>query len=87
MKLMIVAVLAGMCTFASAVELVLNRHASRKLFVELQALRDSRQQIEQEWGQLVLEQATWATPVRVEDVARESLSMISPDRRHVVELR
>jgi cell division protein FtsL len=86
-KLIAIAMLAGLCAFASAVELVLNRHASRVLFVELQSLRDSRQQLDQEWGQLVLEQATWATPVRVEDLARESLSMIAPDRRQVIELQ
>ncbi len=87
MRLLAVAVLVGLCTFASAVELVLNRHASRKLFVELQALRDTQQQLDQEWGQLLLEQATWATHVRVEDIAREQLGMVTPAPHQVVELR
>ena len=87
MKLLVIAVLAGACTFSSAVELVLNRHASRKLFVELQTLRDTRQQLDQEWGKLLLEQATWATDVRIEDIARDSLDMVTPDAKHVVEVR
>lgn len=87
MKQAIVAVFVGFCTFASAVEVVLNRHESRTLFVELQTLRDDKQQLNQEWGQLLLEQATWATPVRIEDVARESLKMVRPDPSQVVEVR
>ncbi len=87
MRLLAVAVLVGLCAFASAVELVLNRHASRKLFVELQSLRDTQQQLDQEWGQLLLEQATWATHVRVEGIAREQLGMVTPAPRQVVELR
>lgn len=87
MKLVAVAILAGLCAFASAVELVLNRHASRKLFVELQALRDAQQQLDQEWGQLLLEQATWATHARIETAAREQLGMTTPAPDQVVELR
>lgn len=87
MKLVIVALLAGACTFASAVELVLNRHASRKLFVELQTLRDTKQDLQQEWGQLLLEQATWARHSRVEEIARDSLGMVSPGSSRRVELR
>ena len=86
MKLVAVAVLAGLCAFASAVELVLNRHASRKLFVELQALRETHQRLNEEWGQLLLEQATWATHARVESVAREQLGMVTPRPLQVVEL-
>ncbi len=87
MKLLVVALLAGTCTFASAIELVLSRHASRTLFVELQTLRDTREQLNQEWGQLLLEQATWATPVRIEDMARDQLGMVPPGSNRVVELR
>lgn len=87
MKLVFIAVVAGLLTFSSAVQLVLNRHASRALFVELQDLRASRQALEQEWGQLLLEQATWATHVRVESLARDSLGMIAPSPELVVELR
>lgn len=87
MKLAIVALLAALCAFASAVELVLNRHASRTLFVELQSLRHTREQLNQEWGQLLLEQSTWATPVRIEDMARDSLSMVRPQAPQVVELQ
>lgn len=87
MKLIAVAVLAGLATFASAVELVLSRHASRTLFVELQSLRDAKQALDEQWGQLLLEQATWATHVRIETIARDELDMVRPDPAQVFELR
>ena len=87
MKLLLVALLAGSCAFSSAVELVLSRHASRTLFVELQSLRETRQALEREWGQLLLEQATWATHIRVETMARDSLGMTARTPDLVVELQ
>ncbi len=87
MKTILIAVLAGLFCFGSAVELVLYRHASRKLFVELQEFRKIRQGLDQEWGQLLLEQATWGTHVRIEETANARLGMISPAPGQVVELR
>jgi cell division protein FtsL len=87
MKQLLLAACVGLLAFASAVELVLHRHQSRKLFVELQELRKVRQGLDQEWGQLLLEQATWGTPVRVEEVADRQLGMLSPGPQQIVELR
>lgn len=87
MKTIIIAVVAGMLTFASAVELVLHRHQSRRLFVELQDLRETRQDLDQEWGQLLLEQATWGAQQRVEQVASEKLGMVVPGPTQIMELR
>jgi cell division protein FtsL len=86
-KTLILAALAGLLTFASAVELVLQRHQSRRLFVELQDLRAQRQALDQEWGQLLLEQATWGAELRVEQVASEKLGMVTPAPTQVMELR
>lgn len=87
MKTVLIAACVGLLAFASAVELVLHRHHSRKLFVELQELRKLHQGLDQEWGQLLLEQATWATHVRVEEVAGQQLGMVSPGPQQIVELR
>ena len=87
MKTIIVAVIAGLITFASAVELVLCRHQSRRLFVELQSLHEVKQGIDQEWGQLLLEQATWGAELRVEQIANEKLGMVVPPAGQVVELQ
>ena len=87
MKTAVTIVVLALCTFGSAVELVLNRHEARTLFGELQDLRNSQQELDQEWGQLLLEQATWATHVRVEDMARGSLGMVTPPSGEIVEIR
>jgi cell division protein FtsL len=64
--------------FISAVAVVLARHQSRKLFAELQELEQQRDAMNEEWGQLQLEQATWGTHSRIEDVARHKLGMAVP---------
>ena len=66
-------------TFVSAISVVYVKHYNRKLFVELQQLEKQRDDMEVEWGQLQLEQNTWATHARIERVAKQKLQMITPD--------
>jgi cell division protein FtsL len=47
-------------------------------FNELQKLTDRRDDLDIEWGQLQLEQSTWATHGRVERVAHDDLGMVTP---------
>jgi cell division protein FtsL len=68
----------------SAISVVLARHESRKLFVELQKLESERDRMNDEWGQLQLEQATWGTPARVEDIAHSKLQMQPPQPQSTV---
>ena len=63
---------------SSAVGAVYSKHQSRKLFVELQALKTRRDDLEIEWGRLQLEQSTRATHGRVERLARDRLHMHIP---------
>jgi len=63
---------------ACALGVVTSQHKARKLFVELQQEKDRAQQMDVEWGQLQLEQSTWATPVRVEKIAAMKLQMQLP---------
>jgi cell division protein FtsL len=62
----------------SALSVVESRHESRKLFVELQRYEKQRDKMTEEWGRLQLEQATWGTYSRIEEVAREKLEMELP---------
>ena len=61
-----------------ALSLVTSRHQARKLFVELERETARTRAYETEFGQLQLEQSTWAMPVRVEKIAREQLRMQLP---------
>jgi cell division protein FtsL len=63
---------------ACALSLVTSRHQARKLFVELEGERTIARNYETEYGQLQLEQSTWAMPARTEKIAREQLKMQMP---------
>ncbi len=63
---------------ASAISGIYAKHESRKLFTELQRLNVERDRMEVVWGQLQLEQSTWSTYARVEQLARESMKMRPP---------
>jgi cell division protein FtsL len=70
--------LLGIAVFASAIEVVLARHQARRLFAEIQALERERDALNEEWGRLQLEQSTWTTASRIENVARVELNMRAP---------
>jgi cell division protein FtsL len=63
---------------ASGIAVVWARHQDRVAFVELSKLQNQRDALNVEFGRLELEQATWASPSRIERIAREQLGMISP---------
>jgi cell division protein FtsL len=56
---------------------------SRKLYIELQQHEDAAKQYDVEWGQLQLEQSTWAMHARIEDIATQQLHMQVPDAKRV----
>lgn len=64
--------------FASCIGVIWSKHQARSLFVELQNLESSRDQLDIEWGQLKLEQSAWSTHGRVEQMARSDLQMVIP---------
>ena len=79
---LLVFVFALVCVL-SAMALVYTKHESRKLFVELEDLSQQRDELNIEWGQLQIEQSTWATHARIEQVATEDLSLVRPDTTDV----
>jgi cell division protein FtsL len=63
--------------------LVTSQHQARKLYVELQKEQELARQLEIEWGQLQLEQSTWATHARIEKIAARNLGMRVPTAARV----
>ncbi len=61
-----------------ALALVTSQHKARKLFSELTQEQEAARQIEVEWGQLQLEQSTWAMHARIEKIASGHLQMRMP---------
>ncbi len=74
---LMVFVFAAVCV-VSAMALVYTKHESRKLFVELEQLTNERDELNIEWGQLQIEQSTWATHARIEQVAADDLQLTRP---------
>jgi len=77
-------ILLGAAVFFSAIKVVIARHETRKLFVEIQAQEKQRDNLNEEWGRLQLEQSTWATDARIESVSKTQLHMIEPETRAVM---
>lgn len=73
-----VVALLALAVVVSAIAAVYAKHESRKLFMELQSLSTQRDEMEVEWGKLQIEQSTWSTYARVEQLAREQMNMTAP---------
>ncbi len=72
---------------ASAIAVVWARHQGRVAFVQLTQLQNQRDALNVEYGRLELEQATWAAPGRIEQIARSRLGMIDPAPEQVELIR
>ncbi len=70
--------LLGFAVLVSSLGVIYGKHQARNRFSELQRLTRERDELDIEWGQLQLEQSTWATNGRVESVARDDLHMVIP---------
>jgi cell division protein FtsL len=64
---------------ACAMGVVTSQHKARKLFIDLQQEQRFAKLMEIEWGQLQLEQSTWAMHSRIEKIASSYLQMKVPD--------
>ncbi len=76
----------AMAVTASAVAVIYSKHLGRSLFVELQSVQQQRDDLNVEWGRLLLEQSTLATHSRIDRIARARLSMAPPPSGEVVVL-
>ena len=68
----------------SAFAVVYVKDLNRRLFIEYQELQQTHQQIEIDWGKLLLERSTWSTQSRIQRIASEQLQMIAPKPREIV---
>lgn len=74
-KLKLISLVLVIAALTSAMSVVYSKHRNRLLFVELESLNKERDRMNIEWGQLQLEQSTWATDSRIEKIATEKLHM------------
>ncbi len=71
----------------SALAVVYATNVHRETFMALQSADRNQQQLQLRWGQLVLEQASLATPARVQELATEKFQMVLPANNQTVMLR
>ena len=62
----------------SGLMVVKTTHENRFAFNELQVLREEANQLDVEWGQLLLEQSTFGLDGRIEEKATQELQMQVP---------
>ena len=62
---------------------VTSQHKARKLYFELEQQQDLSIKNETEFGQLQLEQSTWAMHSRIEELATKKLQMQVPDAKRI----
>jgi cell division protein FtsL len=72
---------------ASALGVIYAKDRSRTLFAEIQRLEQVLDTYEPEYGQLQLEQNTWAEHSRIERLARTRLGMVMPDRESITYIK
>ena len=68
----------------SAIAVIYATHLNRHSFSQYQAALQLRDQLDIEWGQLLLEQSALASHARVEQLARERLAMKDPNASQIV---
>ena len=71
----------------SAVAVSYSVHQARKLTAQSQQLQREQYRLHTEWGQLLLEESTWGSFARVEQLARQELNMKQPAANERVVVR
>jgi cell division protein FtsL len=73
-----VTLLCLVALIACGLALVTSQHRARKLFIELENQQALAKKLDEEHAQLKIEQATWAAPRRVNELATRQLGMRVP---------
>ncbi len=68
---------------AVSLGVVTSQHKARKLYFELEQQQEMTKKYDTEFGQLQLEQSTWAMHSRVEEFSAKKLQMQVPDAKRI----
>lgn len=66
----------------SALGVIYSTNAYRSTFSQVQQEEQQAHLMQLQWGQLLLEQASLATPARVQELAIDKLGMVFPDTKN-----
>lgn len=71
----------------SGVSVIYTTFKNRYLLNELQQLKNERNELQVQWGQLLIEQSTFSLEGRIERKAIDELQMVVPDFSEIVMVR
>lgn len=74
----------GIAFVMTAVGVVYSSHMTRALYSELQTLQREADDLDSDYERLLLEQSAWANYTRIDQLAREELSMEPPAADSIV---
>lgn len=80
----ILVVSALLLVMASSVGVIYSTFETRRLVATHQRLQQENNALQVEWGQLLLEQSTWGSYNRVEQLAGNKLKMRVPEPNEIV---
>ena len=83
--MMIIVVLFAVLTSALAV--IYTTNAYRSVFNQMEQAEQQAHHLQLQWGQLLLEQASLATPARVQQLAEDKLGMMLPAAKNTFMLQ
>ncbi len=76
-----------LCVLVSGVSVIYTTFKNRYLLNELQQLKTQRNDLQVQWGQLLIEQSTFSLESRIERKAIEELAMEVPEISEIVMVR
>lgn len=77
-------VVGAVVTLISGLSVVYSTYQTRILISDFLHLQNQHNELQTEWGQLLLEQSTWGSLSRVERLAGKKLEMHVPDPQQIV---
>lgn len=83
-RVLVVVTVLFVLVLISALLVIVSKHQSRKLFVEVQQLNYRIDELNTEWSKLQLEQSAFSDHGRIERIARSRLSMVMPESDEVI---
>lgn len=70
--------------FVSSLGVIYSSFLTRKQYAELQELQKQEDELDGEYGKLLLEYSAWASYMRVEKVSKERLDMVTPEIEEMI---
>lgn len=70
-------------TVICALSLVTTQHKARHYYAELEIEKKKTQDLEVEYGRLILEESTWRMSARIEEIAMDRLNMERPAKGQI----